>query len=233
MLNQIKNSGRFPLTFLLAAMSVFCFSLSIFRYNISDSPLFLFLNWNLFLSFIPFAISSYLVLRKKRNILSVFILIATWLLFFPNSPYILTDLFHLKQRLPIPIWFDLVVVMSFAWTGLMFGLISLMDIERILRETISRKLVNIIITVFLFAGSFGIYLGRYLRWNSWDIIQDPHGLMSDVADRFINPFNHPRTWAMTILYGILLNMFYWTVKLVSKSKTFESENISQISYPKM
>ena len=76
--------------------------------------------------------------------------------------------------------------------------------------------MRIISVLLLFLGSFGIYLGRYLRWNSWDIITEPFKLMYDVGDRLINPFEHPQTWGMTILMGLFLNMIYWSFRLIRK-----------------
>jgi uncharacterized membrane protein len=66
----------------------------------------------------------------------------------------------------------------------------------------------------LFIGSFGIYVGRFLRWNSWDILTEPLHLIYDIGDRFINPFDHPRTWGMTIFMGIFLNMIYLSFRLI-------------------
>ena|SRR5687767_12969030 len=215
-INKLKTTGRLKITLLLIIMSLFCFTLSLFRFWISDTKVFLFLNWNLFLAFIPWVASSlifiYPVLQKHKIFL--FILLATWLLFFPNAPYILTDLFHLRLKSNIPIWFDLVLILSFAWTGLMFGFISLMDIEKLLIARCKSWLTISVIGILLFIAGFGVYVGRYLRWNSWDIIQQPRGLLADVADRFIHPFDHPRTWALTILLGILLNVMYFSIKLM-------------------
>jgi uncharacterized membrane protein len=117
-----------------------------------------------------------------------------------------------------PIWFDLVVILSFAWTGLMFGFVSLMDISTLLKKYFSNRTISIIIVFFLFISSFGIYLGRYLRWNSWDILRNPFGLFNDIADRFVNPFSHPRTWGMTLLMGVLLNMIFFSIKLLTTKK---------------
>jgi len=93
----------------------------------------------------------------------------------------------------MPIWFDLVLILSFAWVGLLFGYLSLWDIEKVLSKSVSRTWVNIISSSLLFIGSFGIYVGRYLRWNSWDVIQEPLSLFYDIGDRLINPIHHPRT----------------------------------------
>lgn len=218
MIDKLKIAGRLNITILLIVMSLFCFGISVTRYFITDTKVFLFLNWNLFLAFIPWLISSVIIVKgiNKKN--SVVVLIITWLVFFSNSPYILTDLFHLRLRSSAPIWFDLIVILSFAWTGLIYGFISLMDIESLLRKYLKEKFIYLTIILFLFIASFGIYLGRYLRWNSWDILSNPFGLSSDIFDRFVNPFIHPRTWGMTLLMGILLNMIYFSIKFIKEKK---------------
>lgn len=214
MVQKLKNLGRLKITILLIAMTLFCIAISVTRSLITDTKVFLFLNWNLFLALIPFTISSLMLVYNLNRKLPVILLIITWILFFPNSPYILTDLFHLRLNGSAPIWFDLVLILSFAWTGLVYGLISLMDIEKHLAAYLNKKLVNSLIISFLFLASFGIYLGRYLRWNSWDIISTPLGLTGNILDRFLNPLSHPRTWGMTLLMGLLLNMIYFSIKFI-------------------
>jgi len=221
MIKQLKLSGKFELTIMLAGMTFFCFILSTCRFYFTGSMMYLFLNWNLFLAFIPWVVSTLIMinpnLHRVKGVLAI--LLAVWLLFFPNAPYILTDLFHLHIKSKAPIWFDLGLVLCFAWTGLSYGVISLMDIENLLSKNFRWLTVKCIITVLLFIASFGIYLGRYLRWNSWDILDEPLGLMYDIGNRIINPFSYPRTWGMTILFGVLLNMMYWTIKLIREKKS--------------
>jgi uncharacterized membrane protein len=130
----------------------------------------------------------------------------------------LTDLFHLRLHLSMPVWFDLVLILSFAWTGLLFGFFSLWDIEQLLSKSIKQTYVTIISVVLLFLGSFGIYIGRYLRWNSWDIISEPFKLMYDISDRVINPFAHPQTWGMTVLMWIFLLILYESFRLIRNRK---------------
>ncbi|HZV68395.1 MAG TPA: DUF1361 domain-containing protein [Saprospiraceae bacterium] len=220
MIQKLIHSGRFKLILLLALMSVFCFSLSVFRFYFSETKTFLFLNWNLFLAFIPWFATTLIILSKRlrTNKIALMFVLVVWLLFFPNAPYILTDLFHLRVRSAIPIWYDLVVILSFAWTGLTFGFLSLVDIESLASKYMPARVVRFVLFVLLFAGSFGIYLGRYLRWNSWDIFNNPFSLLSEIGDRFIDPFSHPRTWGMTILFGVLLNMRFWTFKLFAPNE---------------
>jgi uncharacterized membrane protein len=117
----------------------------------------------------------------------------------------------------VPIWFDLVLILSYAWTGLLFGFLSLLDLEKLISLSLKPYLTNIIIVTLLFLAGFGIYLGRFLRWNSWDIIQKPIALLNDVFDRVINPTDHLRTWSVTLLMGILLNMMYWSIKLFKQA----------------
>lgn len=214
MIRKLKDLNRYNISLLLFGMTIFSFGLSITRYIITGTKIFMFLNWNLFLAFLPWLISSIVVLKGFNSRAWMIFLICSWLLFFPNSPYILTDLFHLRMLSSAPIWYDLIVILSFAWTGLLYGFISLMDIEKMLENYFNDKLIAFMTIVFLFLSAFGIYLGRFLRWNSWDIIGNPLGLMFDIVDRFVNPFSHPRTWGLTILMGILLNMMYFSFKLI-------------------
>ncbi|WP_330745218.1 DUF1361 domain-containing protein [Chryseobacterium sp. CP-77] len=206
------ESSRLTITVLLILMTLFCFSLSAFRYYISDTKVFLFLNWNLFLAWIPLLLSSLVLAFNIRSKISLVFIIIIWILFFPNSPYILTDLFHLRARNSIPIWYDLIVILSYAWTGLICGFISLNDIEKRLSDYGKKNSINGIIVFFLFMSSFGVYLGRFLRWNSWDVLHDPFGLFSDIVVRFIYPMEYTKTWGVTLLMGIMLNLMYFTFK---------------------
>jgi uncharacterized membrane protein len=92
--------------------------------------------------------------------------------------------------------------------------VSLLDIEHVMSKTFGKRVSTATISALFFAAAFGVYLGRYLRWNSWDIVNQPLGLLADVFERFINPVSHPRTWGVTILMGILLNIMYWSVRLM-------------------
>lgn len=224
MLAQLRTHNRLHESILLFAMTLCCFGLSLFRIYITDSRAFLFLNWNLFLAFIPWALSSLMIinpaLQQRKGM--ILLLVGAWLLFFPNAPYIFTDLFHLHDHTSIPIWFDLVLILAYAWTGLLFGFLSLWDMEKMLRPFIRKPRLNLLISGFLFLSAFGIYLGRYLRWNSWDILSKPGTLLGDVGDRFIHPFDHPRTWGVTFFMGLLLNLIYWSFKLIRKREIEQS-----------
>jgi len=115
----------------------------------------------------------------------------------------------------MPIWFDLILILSYAWAGLLFGFLSLWDIEKILQNFIKRTYVIIISVVLLFIGSFGIYVVSF-QWNSWNFLTKPFELIYDIGDRFLNPFKHQRTWGMTIFMGFFLNLIYLSFNLIRK-----------------
>lgn len=216
MLMQLKKQGRLNETLFLGILCLISFGMAVFRFMYTDTLAFLFLIWNLFLAGIPWALSSLMLLKPEiqQNKLAVLALLIVWLLFFPNAPYILTDLFHLCYRSGAPLWFDLVLILSFAWTGLLFGFLSLWDIEQILKKRVRATWVPAISVGLLFLGSFGIYVGRYLGWNSWDILREPLDLVYDIGSRLTNPFRHPRAWGMTLFMGVFLNMVYGSFRLI-------------------
>lgn len=200
----------------LGLLVCYCFTCSLTRCYLTGESTFLFLNWNLFLAAVPWILSK-IALKMPSFQTSkylVFILLGVWLLFFPNAPYILTDLFHLRQRPSIPIWFDLLMILSFAWTGLLFGFLSLRDLENILKKKFNKSKISLLIITLLFVCGFGIYLGRYLRWNSWDILYEPLSIAKDVFIRFSYPLENLHTWGMTLLMGIFLNIVYFSLKLL-------------------
>lgn len=214
MMKKLLQSPRFRMNLLLVFMTLFCLSLSLFRYYISETKVFFFLNWNLFLAWIPLFLSTFILAFNIKSKISLALIIIVWILFFPNSPYILTDLFHLKARNTIPIWYDLIVILSYAWTGLICGFLSLIDIEKLLSGYSKQRIINGVVILFLFMSSFGVYLGRFLRWNSWDILNNPFGLFNDIVVRFIYPMEYTKTWGVTLLMGIMLNFMYFTFKLI-------------------
>jgi uncharacterized membrane protein len=202
---------------LLAGMSFFCLALCITRIVITGEINYFFLNWNLFLAFVPLGVTFlYELLLKDGNRyvhrwwMKAGVL-GTWLLFFPNAPYILTDIFHMRFEDSAPQWFDLILILSYAWTGLMAGFISLSDIQKYILPIKSNWKMYATVVALIFLTAFGIYLGRYLRFNSWDILNRPGHLFSEIGDRFIHPFRHSRTWGMTIGMGVLLNFIYWSM----------------------
>lgn len=171
-----------------------------------------FIPWNIFLAWIPFFISNlFSRLHNKKWWLQLFVF-CSWLIFFPNALYIVTDLVHLEEENDIPKWFDAVLIFSSSVAGLMMAFVSLYRTEKYLCRYFGDKLTILITAVLLFLGSFGVYLGRFLRWNSWDIISDPIRLLFSIGYRVASPIDHLHTWATTFVFTILFYLLYLAIK---------------------
>ena len=178
---------------------------------------YIFLAWNLFLAWIPFVISQKIIGVKNRW--RILLLFSTWLLFLPNAPYIITDFLHLKQRPPIPYWYDILLLFSAALNGLLLGLASLLSVEKFLADRYGNKISAVLVFCSFFLCAFGIYIGRYLRWNSWDIITNPHDIALDILTRVLNPFDHFGTWSVTLLFGSFFYILYYSIKNFINTKS--------------
>jgi uncharacterized membrane protein len=175
--------------------------------------------WNLFLAWVPFV--SALALWHfshygRQTLLLLLLFFICWLVFFPNSPYLVTDFLHLTQRQNVPLWYDLLLIFSFAWNGLILGFTSLWIVQQVIIKMFGRWISWLVVTFTLAISGFGIYLGRFLRWNSWDILTDPYGLAADIYVRLTKPLAHPQTLAVTILFSGFLTIAYLTVVLFSQ-----------------
>ncbi len=197
---------------ILLAFFAFIGLMIIGRFIYSGEYRFIFLIWNLFLAWIPFIVST--LFKRMQHIkwwkqLFVFL---TWFLFFPNALYIVTDLIHLDTKTSVPKWYDALLLFSSSITGLLMAFVSLLRMERFLLLKFNSRVVNIMMLTILFFGSFGVYLGRFLRWNSWDIISNPFNLVFSIVQRFVFPFQHLQTWGITLLLTTLFYLLYLAIK---------------------
>lgn len=189
----------------LALLSFFSAALIVTRYVYSSEPLFGGLIWNLFLAWIPFGLSILIYDRHRAGAgpLSLLPLGALWLLFLPNAPYIITDFKHLVPSPVVPLWVDVVVIAAPAWTGMLLGFLSLYLVQSVVRSLAGARVAWVTAVAVLGLASFGIYLGRVLRWNSWDVLTDPR-LLSDLDGILADP----RAIAMTVLLSSFLTLSY-------------------------
>ena len=169
--------------------------------------------WNLLLAWMPliFALRFY---RHDAHHAPRWWLLAicaiSWFLFFPNAPYIVTDLLHLDARPPVPMWFDVIMMMSFAWTGLLLGYLSLFLMQEVVRRRKGLTWSWGFAGTMLALSSFGIYLGRFQRWNSWDVIRRPFGLAGDVLSR-LNFLSQPQMTAFCLTFFAFSLLSYATL----------------------
>ena len=166
--------GRRSLALLsLLAASALCVAILEVRTQETGDPYYRFLVWNLFLAWIPLglAISAYSRARRRVDGL-VWVSLAVWLLFFPNAPYLLTDFIHLDEG-PAPLWYDALMLSAFAWTGLLLGFASLYLVQMVLRRALGSRLAWVAAAGALALASVGVYIGRFIRFNSWDALLHP------------------------------------------------------------
>lgn len=175
---------------------------------------FWFLPWNLFLGYLPIVFAWLFAKRTQKTRLMEWQNLALaflWLGFLPNSFYLITDYIHLRATGDISLLYDVVMMTAFVWSGLLAGFLSLYMMHKVALVKFRRRDAHGLVAIVLLLCSFAIYLGRYLRWNTWDILVNPFGLVFDVSDRFINPSDHPQAFTTTLVFFVLLSSMYWSL----------------------
>jgi uncharacterized membrane protein len=198
----IINRHNLAVFFLLNFGCLICVALVLARIAYSDNTRHTGLIWNLFLAWIPFILAYFAhAISWKRSwvYMAVAVIAFLWLIFFPNAPYMLTDLQDLaRTNRGAPLWYDVIIVGWCSWTGMMLGVISLYLMQDIITRTFGRKTGWVFVFVISGLSSFGIYIGRFVRLNSWDILQNPGETAMDILGLVIDP--SMRLAAFTILY---------------------------------
>ncbi|MCP4362870.1 MAG: DUF1361 domain-containing protein [Chloroflexi bacterium] len=185
---------------LLTLALIFASTISVFmlviRYFYSDHVQFTFLLWNLFLAWLPFLLAVIVIMFPVKHYVTYFFG-GLWLLFFPNAPYIVTDLLHLRPYHSVPFWYDMILLLSFALTGLGLGLASLGLMQSWATRRFGRMGGWLFVLVALLCAGFGVYIGRFLRWNSWDLFSNPLLLWQDLHLTLTTPYLFVKTAVIT------------------------------------
>ena len=210
----VERFSRHALGPLLLSSLLACALLAL-RVRLSGSIVFVFLVWNLVLAWMPYAWSLFAHGMNERRPHAWWRLLipgALWLLFFPNALYLITDFIHLRQRAAIPLWYDIALLASFAWSGCFLAVASL----RTMQNLVAAYLGGFASWLFVFGviglNGLGVYMGRFLRWNSWDVFLDPRGVLADTLHLVANPLaNRQATGAIGIFSALLLvcYLMYW------------------------
>jgi uncharacterized membrane protein len=146
-----------------------------------------------------------------------------WLLFLPNAPYIVTDLKYIDGFSGLEALYNLVLLTSAAFTGLLLGLTSLFIVHAVARRLVGALNAWALVVAVLTLSSFGIYLGRVQRWNSWDVFVRPGSLFGDVAAGLTDPLSHQRPIAVTILFSSFLLASYLVFYSVARLSSLASD----------
>jgi len=207
-----RLNRQLPLILALAFSTAVCAGLLALRMAYTRGITYFFLLWNLFLAWLPLlsALVAYNLNRRRPSFTTILVAASAvvWLVFFPNAPYILTDIMHLKAA-GVPLWYDLILLVTFAWTGSFLGHVSLYLMQIIVRRVVGPAWSWVFALGTLGLGSLGIYLGRFQRWNSWDLLHRPLDILRDIWQPIRHPFAHPQTVAFSVLFYLFLIASYW------------------------
>lgn len=206
-----KNRHSVAVFVMLNVACLVCILLVAARVLYTDSIRHTGLIWNLFLAWIPFILASvaHAVSWKRLWLYLILPFIALlWLLFFPNAPYMLTDLQDLARSggVGAPLWYDVIIVVWCSWTGMLLGVISLYHMQDIVLRTFGRAAGWTFVFVISGLSSFGIYIGRFVRLNSWDILQNPAEVTLTILGLVVDP--SMRLAAFTLLYTFFFLFIY-------------------------
>lgn len=166
-----------------------------------------FLIWNLTLAAAPFAL-SFAVAALGRRRLALGAALAAWLLFLPNAPYVVTDFVHLRARAPVPLWYDAALLLTASLCGLAFGLASLRRVHAVVHEHVGRAAGWLVVAAACAGTGVGIWLGRFERHNSWDLLTNPVAVLGDLAAVARSPLAHPRALGVSCVFAALLATLY-------------------------
>ncbi|MCE7065665.1 DUF1361 domain-containing protein [Dyadobacter sp. CY326] len=204
---------------LLAFVSASAMTLLLFRMLIHNWD-FIFLAWNLFLAWVPLIFIKMVWEKESKKqlpfgILMVYLVI--WLLFFPNAPYIITDLKHLKGAAENIIWYDALMIFTFSVAGFLTGLYSIRIVHRIITRRWNERLAWLTVLISMVMSGFGIFLGRYGRWNSWDIVTQPGAL----ARGIFKSMQDPMAIKHTLTFSFVLMLLYFAFHIFAELKQNE------------
>jgi uncharacterized membrane protein len=224
----VRNRYSISVFVLLNAACAICVMLVVARVAYSDTGRHTGLIWNLFLAWIPFMLAyfAHAVSWRRATLYLIIPAIAfLWLIFFPNAPYMLTDLQDLSRRATdAPLWYDVIIVVWCSWTGMLLGVISLYLMQDIIVRTFGRRAGWLFVFVISAFSSFGIYIGRFVRLNSWDILQNPTETAQEILGIVVDP--SMRLAAFTIAYTtfflfVFLLLYSFSHMLREQSNLFE------------
>jgi uncharacterized membrane protein len=205
----ISTRTRLALALAFASLtSVLLFIVGALR---NGSTVFDYLIWNLFLAWVPLVLMLWLsrVLRRKLwSSWQALTLTVMFVCFLPNTFYLVTDVIHLQETPRVDLVYDIIMFMSFILNGMLLGLTSVYLFHAELRKRLTMRKSWTLLLLLLLLTSFAIYIGRDLRWNSWDILLNPASILFEVSDRLLAPMAHPELFSTTLGFFALITSVY-------------------------
>jgi uncharacterized membrane protein len=219
---QIRRLHRFLAQhafYALALSSALAVGILAARVPRANQGSFLFLVWNLFLAWVPYGWSLWaasIQRRYSRDWWRLLIPGALWLLFFPNAPYIITDFVHLRERPPVPLWYDIGLLAAFAWSGCFLAVVSLQTMQRLVRQCCGSFVSWLFVGASVGLSGLGVYLGRFERWNSWDVLFYPQDVLAAAVRPILFPLSNIRPLGASAMFAALLMICYVTFITASR-----------------
>lgn len=211
MIRRRQFSARERVVAALGGLTAVSIALFAFGAVANHSLQFGYLIWNLFLAWLPLPVMALLFRSLRTRLWSSWLpfgLTVLWLLFLPNSFYMISDFVHIQDVVRSSLLYDVVMFTAFIFTGALVGFCSLYLVHVQLRRRISLRASSGVIALILLLCGFAIYLGRDLRWNSWDVLLNPAGILFDVSDHLIHPLQHMDMFSVTASFFVLLSSLY-------------------------
>lgn len=208
------------LFFPCAAASAVAVALLVARFAMG-APSHRFLVWNLFLAWLPYlaALGASALARRPGGIVRALQLAAlglVWLLFLPNAPYIMTDFVHLPYMMFVW-WYDVGTLLTFAWAGCILGVASLHLMRELVRSRLGAAASWAFVLVSVALSGLGVYFGRFLRWNSWDVLTSPRALAHELLAVLTTVEAYPRLVGVSGMFAVLLLLGYLTLDAVRRT----------------
>jgi uncharacterized membrane protein len=168
------------------------------------------LVWNLVLAWVPFvlALVVYDGARRPWGAGTLAAIGVVWLLFLPNAPYIVTDLKWLGHYESGTFWFDPPIVAGAALLGLVLGFVSLYLVQSVVAARLGQLAGWTFAWSALVASGVGVYLGRFERWNSWDVVTEPTRVLGQLGSAALDPLAHARPLALSVFFAVAWCMGY-------------------------
>ena len=197
----------------LFAVTCLVGGLVLLRLIATGVPNYGFLAWNAFLAWLPigFALAWAQATERGERRLVRAAWAAAWLAFLPNAPYLLTDLQHFNSDRLAPRWFDAWLLGANSLNGLLLGSAALAIGHRALARSLGRVGAWPAVVIVCLLCGFGVYLGRFVRLNSWDVLTRPFSVAEIVGDIVLSPLAHPRAWFVTLVAGATQLLCYLTL----------------------
>lgn len=171
---------------------------------------------NLTLAWIPYLLSLGLVHLEQRPTTSRglwLVVFLAWIGFFPNAPYLVTDWLYLPSFAE-ELWFSIGLFMSFSLCGLILSIISLFLVHGVLRTRWGRLEAALLIALMFVLSGLGVFMGRFLRLNTWELVTRPGHVLNDLANRAHDPAVHVNPAAFSLGFALLLAVCYWVFLLI-------------------